>query len=74
MRFLPQIVFVIFWLWSVVEASGTNAPRLMPRWSWVLLTTFVPGIGGILWFAAGRPRKQPPPAAPDDDQDFLRSL
>ena len=75
MRFLPYVLFVGFWLWSVVEAGSTPAPRMMPRWSWVLLTIFAPVVGGLLWFTTGRPRKQQtPPAGPDDDQDFLRSL
>lgn len=75
LRYLPQITLAVFWLWSVVEASSTQTPRMMPRWSWVLLTLFAPGVGGLLWFAAGRPRRNPKrPPAPDDDQDFLKSL
>ena len=74
---LPYIALAIAQLWALVEASGTAAPRMMARWSWVLLTAAVPVIGPLLWFAAGRPRRSDGPrrtAAPDDDQDFLRSL
>ena len=75
MRFLLYVIPVAFTLWGIVEAAGTPVPRLMPRWSWVLLTIFVPVFGSALWFVSGRPRKnQFPPSGPDDDQDFLRSL
>ncbi len=70
------IVFAIH-VYVLVEASSTPQPRLMPRWSWVLLNLVLPAIGPVLWFIAGRPRKQPPrrgPQGPDDDPNFLGSL
>ena len=74
-RFLPIAILVIAQVWALVEAANTPAPRLLPRWSWVLLTLFVPVVSSVLWFVAGRPRKgQQRGFGPDDDPDFLRSL
>lgn len=82
LRALPYILGALVYLWAIVEAAGTPSPRLMQRWSWVLLT-LVPGLGTALWFIAGRPYGNRPggnrpgrkrPKGPDDDPDFLRSL
>src|SRR4051812_47882907 len=64
--------------------------RALPRVLWVVLIIVFTPIGGIAWFAAGRPVSVPANAAhghpagtrttargsgaPDDDPDFLRSL
>jgi hypothetical protein len=56
MRFIPYIVLFVVQLYAFVEAASVKFPRLMPRWSWMLVTFFVPVIGAILWFFGGRPK------------------
>ena len=75
-RYVPIALLVIAQLYAIVEAVGTPKPRLMPRWSWILVTALIPAIGMVLWFGAGRPRKsdQGRFQGPDDDATFLGSL
>jgi hypothetical protein len=56
MRFIPYIAVFLLQLYAIVEATSIRFPRLMPRWSWLLVTVFVPVIGAILWFFGGRPK------------------
>lgn len=74
-RVAPFILLGALQLWVIVESMVTEQPRLMPRWSWVLLNLFVPVFSAVLWFTSGRPRKfRGRDRGPDDDPDFLRSL
>ncbi|MEY3407660.1 MAG: hypothetical protein RL038_721 [Actinomycetota bacterium] len=69
-RVLIAVLLIAFQLYALVEAAGTKRPRTMNQIAWILVTTFVPVLGPILWFWAGRPRRQLPP--PDDNPDFFR--
>ena len=74
-RYAVIALLVAAQVWVIIEAANTRSPRLMPRWSWVLLTVFVPVVSMVLWFVAGRPRRGWQRGyGPDDDPDFLRSL
>lgn len=89
--FLIQVGLAAFALISClsVETGETGKIRALPRPAWVLIILFVPLIGAIAWFVAGRPVPAGPqgagrtggpaprrtgPVAPDDNPDFLRSL
>lgn len=72
-RFLFIFVLVCIWLYFIVEASMTHNPSVLPRYAWVLLTLFLPGVGTLLWIFFGRVRRRRSPA-PDDDPRFLRSI
>ncbi|MHB0929557.1 MAG: PLDc N-terminal domain-containing protein [Candidatus Nanopelagicales bacterium] len=73
MRTLFFFILVAVWLYFIVEASMTRNPNVLPRYAWVLLTLFLPGVGTLLWFVFGRQRRIRS-TAPDDDPRFLRSL
>src|SRR4029453_9098046 len=77
-----QLVLVVLGLISCLSA---DRGRAMPRFLWVLVILLIPLIGPAAFFVFGRPlpppreggpvrRSQPPPASPDDDPDFLRSM
>lgn len=72
-KFILLFALVCAWLYFIVEASMTRNPNVLPRYAWVLLTLFLPGVGTLLWIVFGRHRRGPSPA-PDDDIRFLRSL
>jgi Phospholipase_D-nuclease N-terminal len=77
-----QLVLLVLGLISCLSADRVRA---MPRFLWVLVILLIPLIGPAAYFVFGRPlpppreggpvrRSQPPPASPDDDPDFLRSM
>lgn len=71
------VAAALFWVFSVVDSalSERAAVRGVPKPVWILLTLLLPIIGGLMWFAIGRPRRRGGAArrtiAPDDDADFL---
>ena len=73
---------VIFTVFTTVFAASANKAevRLLPKWAWVIICLLVPGVGGILYLTAGRPKSSGPNStggrtvAPDDDPEFLRKL
>ncbi|MFC4139574.1 MULTISPECIES: PLD nuclease N-terminal domain-containing protein [unclassified Microbacterium] len=70
---------VVFWVFSIVDCSVQPATRHrgVSKGAWVAIVVFIPVIGGILWFAIGRRRKDDSdtrPYAPDDDAEFLRGI
>ncbi|TDB69487.1 MULTISPECIES: PLD nuclease N-terminal domain-containing protein [unclassified Micromonospora] len=78
--FLATTVLAVCALISCLSAEEDQVRRL-PRVVWVPLILFVPLVGSIAWFLAGRPvaagpggRDRHPPLAPDDDAEFLRSI
>lgn len=85
LRVLVSLVFVAFWVYSVVDslqAAGDDVSAL-PKPAWVTLCVILPPFGGLAWFLLGRPGapwgSDPStpyrrPIGPDDDPDFLRRL
>lgn len=73
LKFAFFFALVCTWLYFIVEAAMTRNPSVLPRYAWVLLTIFLPGVGTLLWIAFGRVRRGRA-LAPDDDARFLRSL
>ena len=82
---LAQVVLAACALISCLSAEGGEL-RAPARLVWVLVILFVPLIGPIAWFLAGRATagagpftrfpggERPRPLAPDDDPEFLRSI
>lgn len=80
---LTQVVLAALALIGCLSAEKHQV-RALPRALWVPVVLFVPLLGPIAWFVAGRPvgtgRPRPGgkprrrPVAPDDDPDFLKSL
>jgi len=74
---LVLIVFacIIYTAVCVVQANSERIRRL-PKLLWLMLVIVLPVVGMTAWWIFGRPLNQPdpPPLAPDDDLDFLRSL
>jgi Phospholipase_D-nuclease N-terminal len=82
--FLAAVQLVLLVL-GLISSLSADRVRAMPRFLWVLVILLIPLIGPAAYFVFGRPlpppreggpvrRSQPPPASPDDDPDFLRSM
>jgi hypothetical protein len=70
---------------ALIGALSADRVRNLPRFLWVLVILVIPLLGPIAYFLFGRPvtppreggsirRGAPPPASPDDDPEFLRSM
>jgi hypothetical protein len=67
---------------ALIDCSRTpeNQIRSLPKWAWLVIIIFVPGIGSLAWIIAGRPkgngrrRRKGKIVPPDDNPDFLRKL
>lgn len=81
-RVLPIIFVVMLMIYCVVEVAQSSADevRRAPKWLWVVAVIALPLAGSVGWLTLGRPtdesrrEAQSFPAAPDDDEDFLRRL
>ena len=70
---------LVFWVFSIVDCSVQPATRHrgVPKGAWIAIVVLIPVLGGILWFALGRRRRDKEgmrQVAPDDDPQFLRTL
>ena len=70
---------LIFWVYSIVDCAVQPATRHrgVPKGAWIAIVVLIPVLGGILWFAIGRRRRDREAmrqVAPDDNPEFLRSL
>jgi hypothetical protein len=54
--YLSLIVLVVM-IAALVDIIGSDAAgiRGIPRWAWLLLVIFLPLVGSVVWFLAGRP-------------------
>ncbi len=72
------LLALVFWVYSIVDTalSPPTGQRGASKVSWLLIVILLPVIGGALWFAIGRPRRQntAPVNAPDDDPRFFSDL
>lgn len=70
----------VFWVFSIVDCAvqPSTRHRGVRKAAWIAIVILIPVIGGILWFAIGRRRKNDRGSirivAPDDDPQFLRSI
>lgn len=55
--FLPLLEIGLL-IYALIECIQTpnELVRNLPKWGWVVLIVFIPLIGSITWFFAGRPR------------------
>lgn len=71
------VAFDVFAIVDVMLIDGRRI-RALNRPLWVLVILVLPVIGAILWFLAGRQRREGDgerrTIAPDDDPAFLRNL
>ena len=79
-RVIPILILIALIIYTavVVVQSYSERVRYLPKFFWLLAVIVVPGVGAVCWWVFGRPLAgvgaPPPPTAPDDDPDFLRSL
>jgi hypothetical protein len=77
------IVVTALMIFSIIDCSRTEEGKIrsLPKWAWLVIILFVPGIGSIAWLIAGRPkgpgrggRRKKKVIPPDDNPDWLRKL
>lgn len=76
------IIVTALMIFSIIDCSRTEEGRIrsLPKWAWLVIIIFVPGIGALAWIIAGRPkgngrrRRKGKIVPPDDNPDFLRKL
>jgi hypothetical protein len=81
-RFYVVLAFLVlaFDVFAIVDVMLIDQRRIraLNRPLWVLVIVVLPVIGAILWFLAGRERRNGAgdrrTVAPDDDPAFLRNL
>lgn len=77
-RILPFLILVACMIYSAVHVAQSDPQKVrgLPKSLWLVLVILVPLLGMAGWWIFGRPiaAQDPPPTAPDDDPDFLRSL
>ena len=70
-------------IYALIDCARTSEQQMrsLPKWAWLIIIIFVPGIGAISWIIAGRPKgpgrggkKDKKIIPPDDNPDFLRKL
>ena len=77
-RALPVLILIACTVYTAVHVVQSNSERIrgLPKALWLVMVLCVPALGMVGWWIFGRPvaTYAPPPMAPDDDTDFLRSL
>ena len=77
---IAAIIVLALMIFSIIDCSRTpeSQIRSLPKWAWLVIIIFVPGIGALAWIIAGRPkgngRRKGKIVPPDDNPDFLRKL
>ena len=77
------IIVTALMIFSIIDCSRTEEGRIrsLPKWAWLVIIIFVPGIGSIAWLVAGRARgpgrggrRKKKIIPPDDNPDWLKKL
>ncbi len=77
------IIVTALMIFSIIDCTRTEEGRIrsLPKWAWLVIIIFVPGIGSIAWLVAGRPRgpgrggrKKKKIIPPGDIPDWLKKL
>jgi hypothetical protein len=80
---IAAIIVTALMIFSIIDCSRTEEGRIrsLPKWAWLVIIIFVPGIGSIAWLIAGRPRgpgrggrRKKKIIPPDDNPDWLKKL
>jgi len=84
MRLLLTLLVIAFSFYAFFDCARTAQEEVskLPKWACSLLIFLFSSLGAILWFAIGRPKRNPGHGSggrgkiipPDDDPDFLRKL
>ena len=55
---IATIIILALMIYSIIDCSRTpeNQIRSLPKWAWLVIIIFVPGIGSLAWIIAGRPK------------------
>lgn len=68
-------------LYALIDCAQKEETRNLPKWGWLLIILFLPPLGPVAYFIAGRPKNGKGPRRqkfrdlpPDDNPDFLRGL
>lgn len=63
---LLTLVSIGLWVYALFDVIGsdTDSVRLLPKPAWTVAVLFLPKLGALLWFALGRPRRDPALAIP----------
>jgi len=77
------IIVTALTIFSIIDCSRTEEGKIrsLPKWAWLVIIIFVPGIGSIAWLIAGSTkgpgkggRRKKKIIPPDDNPDWLRKL
>ena len=79
---IALIIITALTIYSIIDCSRTpeSSIRALPKWAWLVIIIFVPGIGSLAWIIAGRPngpgrpKKNKKIIPPDDNPDWLKKL
>lgn len=79
---IALIVVTALTIYAIIDCSRTPEAKVrsLPKWAWLVIIIFVPGVGAIAWIVAGRPqgpgrnRRKGKIVPPDDNPDFLKKL
>jgi hypothetical protein len=79
---IALIIVTALTIYSIIDCSRTpeSSIRALPKWAWLVIIIFVPGIGSVAWIIAGRPsgpgrpKKDKKIIPPDDNPDWLKKL
>ncbi|WP_150239181.1 PLDc N-terminal domain-containing protein [Nocardiopsis quinghaiensis] len=74
---LLAVLSICVWVYALFEVIGSDpgSVRLLPKPAWTVVVLLLPKLGALLWFALGRPHRDPavtapagpPPAFPEYD-------
>ena len=55
---IATIIILALMIFGIIDCSRTpeNQIRSLPKWAWLVIIIFVPGIGALAWIIAGRPK------------------
>ena len=77
---IALIIITALTIYSIIDCSRApeSSIRALPKWAWLVIIIFVPGIGAIAWIIAGspsgpgRPKKNKKIIPPDDNPEWLK--
>lgn len=79
---IALIIVTAMTIYAIIDCSRTPEEKIrsLPKWAWLVIILFVPGVGAIAWIIAGRPQgpgrrsRKGKIVPPDDNPDFLGKL
>jgi len=79
---IALIIVTAMTIYAIIDCSRTPEEKIrsLPKWAWLVIIIFVPGVGATAWIIAGSPqgpgrrRRKGKIVPPDDNPDFLGKL